>query len=55
MAESVLVVDDDPDVARFVEVEPALGGLRGARRLRRRGGRWTTPSTCGPTSSCSTS
>ena len=53
MAESVLVVDDDPDVARFVEVNLRSAGYEvtvasdGSRP-------WTPPSTCGRTSSCST-
>ena len=40
MAETILVVDDDPDIARFVEVNLRSAGLRrGRRRRRRRGAR----------------
>jgi DNA-binding response OmpR family regulator len=52
MPESILVVDDDPDIARFVEVNLRSAGYEvsvasdGRRRSRR-------PPACAPTSCCS--
>jgi DNA-binding response OmpR family regulator len=47
MPETILVVDDDPDIARFVEVN-----LRSAVTARRRS---SAPATSGRISCCSTS
>ena len=54
MPETILVVDDDPDVARFVEVNLRSAGLRRRRRRRRRGGAGEGGASCGPTWCCST-
>ncbi len=38
MAAKILVVDDDPNVQRLLQLHAQAGGLRGPRRGRRRGG-----------------
>ena len=53
--ESILVIDDDPDVRAFIVASLEEQGYRGARGGRRRAGPEGVRATSGPTSSSSTS